>query len=161
LKQSVEKLKTILYEELDIYRKLLGFAHEKRKMLLEKFSTDLQTVVGQEELLVQRLIDLEVDRREEVCRIAGNSDANLDSAVEKISEADGKSDLWLVGTQLRDVVNSIRQANDENQKLLEQALELTQYSIKLITRVPGEVTYGPAGKQAGKRTGPALIDRKA
>lgn len=161
MKPAVDQLKSILDQELSIYQKLLSFAREKKKMLLEKFSTDLQTVVTQEELLVQRLIDLEQERREVVAQIAGVADATLDNAVEAISEADGKSDLWLVGTQLRDVVSSIKVVNDENQKLLEQALELTQYSIKLITRVPGDVTYGPAGKQAGKRAGPSLIDRKA
>lgn len=161
MKETVGRLKTVLEEELSIYQRLLDYAHEKRKMLLEKFSTELQTVVTQEELLVQRLIDLEQERRELVFQITGDSDTALDNAVEKIAEADGKSDIWLVGTQLRDVTQKIRQVNDENQKLLEQALELTQYSIKLITRVPGADTYGPAGKQAGKRSGPALIDRKA
>ncbi len=161
MKAIVERLKAILEEELSIYQKLLDFAHEKRKMLLEKFSTDLQTVVSQEEVLVQRLIDLEQERRELVFQITGSFEATLDSAVEKISESDGKSDVWLVGSRLRDVTSDIRQVNDENQRLLEQALELTQYSIKLITRVPGDGTYGPAGKQTGKRPGPALIDRKA
>ncbi len=161
MKQAVERLKSILDDELGIYQKLLGFAREKKKMLLEKFSTDLQTIVGKEELLVQRLIDLELERRELVTQIAGSADANLDTAVAAVAESDGKSDLWLLGSQLRDVVNQIKTINDENQKLLEQALELTQYSIKLITRVPGDVTYGPSGAQQGKRAGPALIDRKA
>ena len=161
MKTAVVQLKSILDQELSIYQRLLGFAQEKKKMLLEKFSTELQGIVSQEEVLVQRLIDLEGERREVVAQIAGSVDATLDNAVEKLSEADGKSDLWLIGTKLRDVVNSIKTVNDENQKLLEQALELTQYSIKLITRVPGDVTYGPAGKQAGKRAGPSLIDRKA
>lgn len=161
MKTAVVQLKSILDQELSIYQRLLDFAKEKKKMLLEKFSTELQSIVSQEEVLVQRLIDLECERREVVAQIAGTVDATLDSAVEKVSEADGKSDLWLVGTQLRDLVNNIKTVNDENQKLLEQALELTQYSIKLITRVPGDVTYGPAGMQAGKRAGPSLIDRKA
>ncbi len=158
---KVEELKEILGEELSIYRKLLQHAGDKRKLLLEKFSTDLQTIVNQEEILVQRLIELEPRRRECVAAIADTADANLDTAVEKISEADGKSDVWMVGSQLRDVVNEIKTVNEENQRLIEQALELTQYSVKLITRAPADVTYGPAGKKPGQRVGPALIDRKA
>jgi len=161
LKQTVEELKAVLSEELTIYQKLLSFAFDKKKLLLEKFSTDLQTIVTQEELLVQRLIDLEQLRRDLVAKVAGNTDANLDMAVEKVADADSKSDLWLLGNQLRDVMGEIKGVNDENQKLLEQALELTQYSIKLITRVPAEVTYGPGGKQPPKRPGSMLIDRKA
>ena len=161
MKHAVEELKAILGEELVIYQKLLSFARDKKKLLLERFSTDLQTIVTQEEHLVQRLIDLEQLRRDLVSKIAGSSDANLDAAVEKISEADSKSDLWLLGNQLRDVMAEIKAINDENQKLLEQALELTQYSIKLITRVPDDITYGPGGKQSPKRPGSVLIDRKA
>lgn len=161
MKHAVEELKAILGEELVIYQKLLSFARDKKKLLLERFSTDLQTIVTQEEHLVQRLIDLEQLRRDLVSKIAGSSDANLDAAVEKISEADSKSDLWLLGNQLRDVMTEIKAINDENQKLLEQALELTQYSIKLITRVPDDITYGPGGKQSPKRPGSVLIDRKA
>ncbi|MBU1109305.1 MAG: flagellar protein FlgN [Candidatus Riflebacteria bacterium] len=161
MKQAVEELKAILGEELSIYQKLLSFARNKKKLLLEKFSTDLQTIVTQEEHLVQRLIDLEQLRRGLVSQIVGDDNANLDAAVEKIPEADSKSDLWLLGNQLRDLMAEIKTVNDENQKLLEQALELTQYSIKLITRVPADVTYGPGGKQPPKRPGSVLIDRKA
>ena len=157
----VEELKEILSEELSVYQKLFQYANDKRKLLLEKFSTDLQVIVNQEEILVQRLIELEPRRRECVNSIAGSAEANLDIAVEKIAEADGKSDIWMIGSKLRDVVNAIKSVNEENQRLIEQALELAQYSIKLITKAPADVTYGPGGKQPGKRMGPSLIDRKA
>lgn len=160
MKATVDQLKGILADELNIYQQLLRLAGEKKKLLLEKFSTDLQTIVTQEEILVQRLIELEPQRRDCVQKITGNLEAGLDEAVEVVSEDDGKSDLWMTGSQLRDVVASIKKANDENQKLLEQALELTQYSIKLITRAPKDVTYGASGTQTTKK-GYSLIDRKA
>lgn len=161
MKAVVEELKKVLSEELTVYQKLLQLALEKKKLLLEKFSTDFQTIVSQEEQLVQRLVELEPERRNCVVRISGSVDANLDVAVEKIAETDGKSDLWLVGTQLREVVSKIKVVNDENQKLLERALELTQYSIKLITKAPADVTYGPGGRQPGAISKPSLVDRKA
>ncbi|GAB4274100.1 MAG: hypothetical protein Kow0029_14260 [Candidatus Rifleibacteriota bacterium] len=160
MKEVVDQLKGILSEELSIYQQLLRLAEEKKKLLLEKFSTEFQSIVRKEEVLVQRLIDLEPERRNLVQKITGDEDSNLDSAVEKIAEADGKSDIWIIGSQLRDVVSSIKKINDENQKLLEQALELTQYSIKLITRAPKDVTYGSTGVQ-GTKKGHSLIDRKA
>jgi len=160
LKVTVDQLKLILEEELNVYQQLLRLAGEKKKLLLEKFSTELQTIVSQEEILVQRLIELEPQRRECVQKITGSHEASLDEAVEIVSEDDGKSDLWMTGSQLRDVVAQIKKANDENQRLLEQALELTQYSIKLITRAPKDVTYGATGTQTTKK-GFSLIDRKA
>lgn len=160
MKAVVDQLKAILSDELEIYQQLHRLAGEKKKLLLEKFSTEFQSIVSKEEVLVQRLIDLEPERRECVEKISGSKDANLDAAVEVVSEADGKSDLWMIGSKLRDVVASIKKINDENQRLLEQALELTQYSIKLITRAPKDVTYGASGTQ-GTKKGHSLVDRKA
>lgn len=160
MKAVADQLKAILTEELEVYQQLHRLAGEKKKLLLEKFSTDFQTIVSKEEVLVQRLIDLEPERKECVQKITGSVDSNLDAAVEAISESDGKSDLWMIGSKLRDVVALIKKINDENQRLLEQALELTQYSIKLITRAPKDVTYGATGKQ-GTKKGHSLVDRKA
>ncbi len=159
MKATVDQLKAVLSDELDIYQQLLKLAGEKKKLLLEKFSTELQGIVSQEEVLVQRLIDLEPERIACVKKITRRDDANLDQAVETVSEADGKSDLWMIGSKLRDAVAAIKKVNDENQRLLEQALELTQYSIKLITRAPKDVTYGASGTQNTKK-GFSLIDRK-
>jgi flagellar biosynthesis/type III secretory pathway chaperone len=160
LKATVDQLKALLSQELDIYHKLYQLAEQKKKLLLEKFSTELQGIVTQEEILVQRLIDIEPERISCVAKIAGREDANLDEAVEAVAEADGKSDLWMTGSKLKDAVAAIKKINDENQRLLEQALELTQYSIKLITRAPKDVTYGASGVQGSKK-GHSLIDRKA
>ena len=160
MKQTVDKLKEILRRELDTYSSLYDLAIKKRKLLLEKFSTEFQSIVGKEELLIQVLLDVEPVRRECVAKITGSSDANLDAAVEAVLETDGKSDLWLIGSQLKDKVRAIKDVNEENQKLLEQALELTQYSIKLITRAPGDNTYSATGKKSEGRARPKIFDRK-
>lgn len=162
MNQVAAKLRAILEEELTVYQQMRDLALQKKKLLLEKFSSELQTIVSREELLIQRLIELEPERIVCVEKITGKADTNLDAAVEAVAESDGKSDLWMIGSQLREVVSEIKLLNDENQKLLEQALELTQYSIKLITKAPADVTYSAAGKRPdGKRLGPSLIDRKA
>ncbi|MEW6710688.1 MAG: flagellar export chaperone FlgN, partial [Candidatus Riflebacteria bacterium] len=111
MKATVDQLKAILSDELDIYQQLLKLAGEKKKLLLEKFSTELQGIVSQEEVLVQRLIDLEPERIACVKKITRRDDANLDQAVETVSEADGKSDLWMIGSKLRDAVAAIKKVN--------------------------------------------------
>jgi flagellar biosynthesis/type III secretory pathway chaperone len=160
LKETVDQLIAILSDELETYEQLLKFAREKKKLLLEKFSTELQGIVSKEEVLVQRLIDFEPARLKLVEKITGSPETSLEDAVELVPESDGKSDLWMIGSKLRDAVASIQKINDENQRLLQQALELTQYSIKLITRAPKDVTYGAGGKQNTQKN-PSLIDRKA
>lgn len=160
MKQTVDKLLEILKRELDTYSSLYDLAVKKRKLLLEKFSTEFQSIVGKEELLIQVLLDAEPVRRECVAKITGSSDSDLDAAVEAVPEADGKSDLWMIGSQLKDKVRAIKDVNEENQKLLEQALELTQYSLKLITKAPGDNTYSASGKKKEGRARSKIFDRK-
>jgi flagellar biosynthesis/type III secretory pathway chaperone len=157
----IDQLKQVLRQELAVSQKLLELSQRKRKLLLEKFSTELMTIVSEEERLVQHLMNLEDDRRAATAEVAGDAALTLEQLLERIEPADAKSDLWMLGTQLRDLGGQIRAINEENQKLLEQALELTQYTIKLITSIPGGATYGPAGPTRPKQPISALIDRKA
>lgn len=156
-----DQLKQVLREELEVYRKLLELAQRKRKLLLEKFSTDLMAIVSEEEQLVTHLVTLEETRRAVVTEMTGQTDLTLEQVLEQVDSADLKGDLWLLGTQLKDLAAQIRTANEDNQKFLEQALELTQYTIKLITNIPGGSTYGPSGPTKPKIPVSALIDRKA
>ncbi len=146
MRQVVEELKRVLSKELEVYKKLLEFGKAKRKVLVEKFSSELQNIVSQEELCVQELLDLEPKRQDCVSIIAGNSEAKLEEVTSFIDEKDGKSVVLQIAENLRSVINEIQSINEGNQRLVEQALELTQYSVKLITRVPKPVTYGKGGK---------------
>lgn len=162
MRQVVEELKNVLNEELAIYRRLLELGKSKGKLLVEKFSSELQNIVSQEEQLVQQLVDLEPRRKDCVGIITGDPEAKLDLVTDQVSESDGKSDLWIISDSLFSVIEEIKMVNETNQRLVEQALELTQYSIKLITRAPKPVTYGPGGKSSSQMPqSRSLINRKA
>jgi flagellar biosynthesis/type III secretory pathway chaperone len=154
-------IKRILTGELDVYRRLLELAQRKKKLLLEKFSTELQTIVSEEEECVIRLGDLAVERRAAIAGLIGRDDASLNEVIDHLEDASFKSDLWMLSQQLRDIAAEIRRLNEENQRLLEQALELTQYTIKLMTQVPADVTYKAPGTDKNKPAVSALFDRKA
>ncbi len=163
MEDLIQSLIQILREELAIYRELLLLSQKKKKLLLEKFSTELSQIAAEEERQAQRLAELEETRVTLVFGLTGKQNASLDEAVETIEDTTVKSDLWMLGSQLRDTISEIRLLNEDNQRLLEQALELTQYTLKLITTPARENTYKAPGKP-GKADGspaPALIDRKA
>jgi len=156
------KLKDYLNEELAIYRELLGLSKKKQKVLMERFSTDLLHIVGEEEKQIQKLAEIEEKRIQCVEKITGKPHTSLDELVENISDTIVKSDIWMLANQLKDVLAEIQSINSRNQKLLEQALELTQYSISLLTTPPREVTYrAPGSSSKGPQPIPTLIDRKA
>ena len=71
MNENVVELKNILTEELSVYQKLLELAKDKTKLLVDRKLTELQATVEQEENLVQRLIELEPLRQEQVNAIVG------------------------------------------------------------------------------------------
>lgn len=158
-----QNLKQVLSEELAIYHRLLDLSERKKKLLLEKFSTDLLDIVSEEEKLSAQLSELGTVRADCLTALSGRTAITLEEVLDLIGDANLKSDLWMLGTQLKETLERIRSINEENRRLLEQALELTQYTLKLITAPPKEVTYRPPG-QAGTQGPPrpsVLIDRKA
>ncbi len=161
--ENAVELRNILAEELDIYQELLELAKDKSKLLVERYPTGLQSLVEQEEGLVQQLVELEPRRQEQVVSIVGKTTVKLEELVGKVSDEAVKTELIDIGSKLRETVEEIRVINEGNQRLAQQALEITQQTLKIMTRAPKPVTYGPRG---GMRTpqplaGRSLIDRKA
>ncbi len=162
MNQNVVELKNILAEELEVYQKLLKLATDKTKLLVDRKLTELQTTVEQEENLVQRLIELEPLRQEQVMAIVGEPIIKLDVLVEKLSDDSLKKELIDIGSKLREVVEEIRVINEGNQRLAQTGLEVAQQTIKIMTRAPKPVTYGPGGSKSNSQLrGRSLFDSKA
>jgi len=161
LSKPTAQLKQALNGELGVYARLLELSEQKKKVLLGRFSTDLMKIVAEEEKCVAHLIELDDQRQEALELLTGKRDITLDDALGLIEEADLKSDLWLLGAKLKESIQKVHDINAGNQKLLQQALELTQYTIQLITSVPRNVTYKPPGSDQKRTPISALIDRKA
>lgn len=157
------QLKDVLSEELSVYRQLLALADRKKKLLLEKFSTDLLDIVTQEENLIAAIAHFEDTRREIVSQLKGNPDLALEDLLSTLPAGPARDGIAAVGRDLKDVLGKINDINQGNQKLLEQALELTHYSIKLITQPPKDVVYRKPGTQTTQPVNrpSILIDRKA
>ena len=158
------ELKNILAEELNIYKKLLVLAKDKTKLLVDRKLTELQATVEQEESLVQQLIDLEPLRQEQVMAIVGEPTIKLELLVEKISDDNIKSELIDIGSKLREVVEEIKVINEGNQRLAQMGLEVAKQTMKIMTKAPKPVTYGPpsgANNRNSSLRGRSLFDHKA
>lgn len=156
----VKSLKNILKEQLALFEKLLELANRKRKLLLEKFSSDLQIIVAEEEKIIVALSNLENERKAIFAEISGNSELKLEQLLDHIKSADLKSDLWIIANKMKDIATKIRTINEENQKLLQQALELTQYTIQLISKIPASSIYSHTGTKSTTKL-PSIFDTKA
>ncbi len=162
MNQNAVDLKNILAKELNIYQELLKLAKDKTKLLVDRKLTELQTSVEQEEGLVQQLVELEPLRQEQVMAIAGEPVIKLEVLVEKLSDEGIKTELIDIGSKLREIVEELKVINDGNQRLAQVGLEVAQHTIKIMTRAPKPVTYGPGGSKSNNQMrGRSLFDHKA
>ena len=163
MNQSAVELKNILAQELNVYQELLKLAKDKTKLLVDRKLTELQASVEQEENLVQQLVELEPLRQEQVMAIAGEPVIKLEVLVEKLSDESIKQELIDIGSKLREIVEEIRVINEGNQRLAQVGLEVAQHTLKIMTRAPKPVTYGPGGSKGNNNNmrGRSLFDHKA
>ena len=162
MNQSAVELKNILAKELNVYQELLKLAKDKTKLLVDRKLTELQASVEQEENLVQQLVELEPLRQEQVMAIAGEPVIKLEVLVEKLSDESIKLELIDIGSKLREVVEEIKVINEGNQRLAQVGLEVAQHTLKIMTRAPKPVTYGPGGSKSNNNMrGRSLFDHKA
>ena len=162
MNQSAVELKNILAKELNVYQELLKLAKDKTKLLVDRKLTELQASVEQEESLVQRLVELEPLRQEQVMALAGEPVVKLEVLVEKLSDESIKTEMIDIGSKLREIVEELKVINDGNQRLAQVGLEVAQHTIKIMTRAPKPVTYGPGGSKSNNQMrGRSLFDHKA
>ena len=162
MNQNAVELKNILAQELNVYQELLKLAKDKTKLLVDRKLTELQASVEQEENLVQQLVELEPLRQEQVMAITGEPVVKLEVLVDKLSDESIKTELIDIGSKLREIVEELKVINDGNQRLAQVGLEVAQQTIKIMTRAPKPVTYGPGGSKSNNQMrGRSLFDHKA
>ena len=162
MNQNAVELKNILAQELNVYQELLKLAKDKTKLLVDRKLTELQASVEQEENLVQQLVELEPLRQEQVMAITGEPVVKLEVLVDKLSDESIKTELIDIGSKLREIVEELKVINDGNQRHAQVGLEVAQHTIKIMTRAPKPVTYGPGGSKSNNQMrGRSLFDHKA
>ncbi|MBF0405996.1 MAG: flagellar protein FlgN [Candidatus Riflebacteria bacterium] len=155
------RISEILDKEFTVYSELLILSKKKRALLLEKFSTELNLIVSKEEEWVESLVPLEEDRRDIVNTLTGNPDSSIEKLIDNPECTEViKSKIVSLSTNLKNVLTEIKQLNQENQALLEQALELTRHSLKILTSPPKDAVYKFPGAKGTAVAPSRLIDTK-
>lgn len=161
--EALKQLLLIMGNMLDCNQKLLGLAKEKRKLLIENDSQELQNLNHQELVCVEQLQKLENQRASCVKEymgsfgVTGNSfsleellnlpDQNLQQLKPKLMEIAGF---------LREIIKEISHINENNQQLIQASLSYLDYSMGILVPKEPSISYG---QKAAKRYS-SLLDAK-
>lgn len=154
----------IMKEQLEAYKELLHLAEEKSDVLVQSDIKLLGEITEIEQDLILKLGKFEEERYELVDQIAKeyNKDVSEIKAdfFKDILEPEESKDFSAIHNELKTVLIDIEVKNRRNEKMIKNALDYIDFSIKLLTDT-GEMkaNYGADGTNAQKAF--HIIDKKA
>lgn len=165
-----------LEKMLQAHEQLLNLAREKQEVLIKGDVQELNKLLKEESTLVKQIGKLEALRQRQAQGLAARHRVNADEelTLEKLLAAipdagddstgeNGKQQVLDLARRLRDVIGRIKEQNELNMRLTQDALQMVNYSLELLTQTDEEITYhkpNNAGQQA-PAAGRGFFDAKA
>lgn len=134
----MENLIDVLGQENGEYERLLALARRKTQVIASANLEDLQKITDDEQEMVGRISHLEKIRVEVTADIANvlNRDVEqlkLANLVDMMSGRPAEQEkLAAVHDSLKVTVRELQRINEQNKKLLEDALEMVQFEMNLL-----------------------------
>ncbi len=137
--KSIEQLKETLVKENQLYSQVLRLAEEKTKVIKSKDLKTLENITKKEQQFIMTMGTFERIRRSILTNVAEELNIEeIDSVSELllfIDEVEGK-EIDGLRNELLETIQSLKNTNKANEKLLNQSLEYVNFSLEMLTRVP-------------------------
>jgi len=159
-----ENLIKLLKEEKELYQKLFAVAEEKNEALLENDTEALSKTLAADREVIEKIEAKEKERKEIINKIKEEFDLKLehDKYSDFIKElpADWEKDLKKIREEIIELTDEFYSLNDQNQKLLSQALEVNTFSIESILKSIKENKNTYSKKDKDQKEQPRLLNKK-
>ena len=159
-----EELLKILKEEKALYQKLFEIAEEKNEALVNNDTDSLMEIVENDREVISDIEAKDQERNDKIQDIKTEFEITLekDSYSNLIKELpeDWGEDLNPIREELIELTDEFNSLNEQNQKLLQQAIELNQISFETIMQniKDEDTTYSNTAKD--KKEQPRIINKQ-
>jgi flagellar biosynthesis/type III secretory pathway chaperone len=159
-------LSDLLGKELDLYRSLLSLLQKERRTVVDCSIEDLIQINKKKENLVLKIRILEQSRGallEKLAQSIGITPEALTlSVLEERLKEPFVSQLRSLRSNLRAILQSIREANEENRVFLKHSVDFVRGSLDLIQHLTlASPTYMASGGLDGDRCDSRFVSEKA
>ncbi|MFO7819064.1 MAG: flagellar protein FlgN [Halanaerobacter sp.] len=149
-----KQLVTILKGEYTLYQDLLKLSERKTDLIVDEEIEKLENAINKEEKLVSQVQQLEEKRQ----RLTGNR--SLTDFIDD-THPQSKEKLEDLRNKLLEVTTKLRETNRLNNKLLKNALQLTNLNLNLLTNNSKQGTYGNQGSMEEGENSKSMLNHKA
>lgn len=165
----MDDLLGVLEKEEKEYSTLIGLSKQKRETIIAADVDGLNAITEQEQLVADVLHNLELKRRDVLSDMAVVLGKNAEElTIEQILESLEKQPkeqqrLAECRTKLHATLDEMKKWNQQNQVLLQQALELVEFDLTLfksLRQAPQTANYNKDAYNTGELLGNAGFDAK-
>lgn len=158
----IENLVSILEKENSEYEELLGLSMKKTPIIVAGKPQDLETITDEEQLIVGRIHQLDVQRQQIMEQIASviNRDVTTIKLPDVIQILDrrpaAQKQLTEVYDRLKATVRNVERVNNQNRELIESALEMVQFDLQMLQaarKAPETANYNRGAYSIGETIG--------
>ena len=133
----IDQLTAILSEQAQRYEELLGLAHEKKDIIVQNDIEALQKITHLENMVISQNKRLEKQRLAlavDIADVLGRRGQDLDigTLLSLIDGQPGQAELKAAGDRIREILAQLKEANDFNNSLIQNALDYIEYSLNMI-----------------------------
>lgn len=165
----VEELVEILEEQEKVYQRMAEYGRQKREILIKNDVPALEKLTTEEQLAADEALALsnkQVQALSDIANVLGKSDEKM--TVSKLIELLNsqpviKDRLKVAKDQLIAIANEVQSLNTQNEALINQAIELTQFDITLfksMRQAPETANYNRSAYNTGAILGSSGFDAK-
>jgi len=157
-----------LLERLDeVHQQMLELAVSKKQAIMDNKVDGLIDILNRESKLMKLTGQLEEQRAQAAYAflqgvgIRSNLSLNLTELSRLVFDPEDKSRLLEIQRKLSGTLQSLKEANELNQKLIEQSLTFIDYSLDLLVGRPNQdITYHHPSDKGGSISRPGLFDAR-
>ncbi len=165
----VEELVSILVEEEKLYQEILGYAGQKRSILIAADVPALERLTGLEQAASDLLLSYgnkQAQTLKDIAGVLGKNDEQI-TVTKLIGYLAGQPDiqqkLLVARDRLLETANKAMALNQQNEALLKQAIELTEFDLTLfrsMRQAPETANYNKDACNTGTLLGSSGFDAK-
>lgn len=156
-------------EQLErLHRELLDLAEEKVPVLIGNDIDSLNRIVHREHQLTKQIVECEASRQTAADRFLvskgfrPNPAVTVTDLIKLAFKAEDKKALMECQEGLLATLKKLKEANERNQRLLEQSIVFVNFSLDLIIGPPeDDVIYQNPGLQGAALKRPGMFDTRA
>lgn len=154
-----QALETALAAEVELLGRVVDLGERKRQTLTTNDVAALEALLPEEEQLASELQAMEFELTGVASQLAGKLGVSSLEDVITSPQCPRPEELGRLFEQMVIRIAALKQLNEQNNLLIEQALHFIDYSLKVIVSTPEDPAYNADGK-ARQPANPRLLDRK-